>query len=116
MAQKALFVLAAGDRCDKQMFMVCFTGKRQMFLLSFEGIQRLKNLNYVNSVFQLVHALLYWWLLLLGIHLGPSCPGGVSRWGWKTAWTGWMGWGQQGWGFGAEFNALHRLSHSILLE
>lgn len=79
MAQKAVFVLASGDRCDKQMFMVVFTGKRQMFLLSFEGIQRLKNLNYVSSVFQLVYALLYWLLLLLGVHLRPSHPGWVSQ-------------------------------------
>lgn len=47
---------------------------------------------------------------------GPPILDGSPRWGWKAARTGWMGWGQQGQGFGAEFNALHKLSHSILLE
>lgn len=75
MAPKALFVLASGDRCDNQMFRVGFTGKRQMFLLSFEGIRRLKNLNYASSVFQLAYVLLYW----LGIHIRPSHPGWVSQ-------------------------------------
>lgn len=102
-------MLASGDRCDKQMLMVGFTGERQMFLFSFVGIQRLKNSNSAGSVFQLVYALLYW-LLLLGVHDGSP------RWDWKAAWTGWMGWGQQGQGLRAEFNAMHKLSHSKLLE
>lgn len=84
-----------------------------MFLLSFEGIQRLKNLNYVGSVFQLVYVLLYWLLLLLSIHLVPSDPGWVSQVGLEAAWTGWMDWGQQGQGFGAEFNALHNGAQSL---
>lgn len=86
-------------------------GKDKCFVqfVSFVGIQRLKNSNSAGSVFQLVYALLYR-LLLLGVHNGSP------RWDWKAAWTGWMGWGQQGQGLRAEFNAMHKLSHSKLLE